>query len=247
MKRLIKILCIQDVFFVVISLFVVSSSSCSNQKLKIESVPNKEYTRDSIFIDYTLRKWLYKKHSGYYHISDYFDSTKPTSKYEILIDTILYSPDKRKLFSFIIYKYDTSSMSSHTLTSEYLLNNLKSNFMYDGRTIVGYRDSVTNIWTLRDFQPYIPLMFFTKEALKKELYDFYCNKIKDKYLSSNLKGSVKYEYGIIDPSFWGKSVIWKKGFIVADKYIFELYSNDKIMPTDEFDINYPDSILALFK
>lgn len=221
--------------------------SCSKKNIKFESVNKDEYRRDSILIDYTLREWLYQMHSGYYNLSDYFDPTKPTSKFEILIDTILYSPDKRKLFSVIIYKHDTSSLSSYDLASEYILKNLKSNYVYDGRTIVGFRDSINCIWTLHDFQPYIPLMFFTKETLKKEIYDFYTHKIKDRYLCSNKKGSVKYKYGIFESSFWEKSVIWKKGFVIKNKYLFELYSNDSIIPMEDFNVNYPDSILNLYR
>ena len=85
------------------------------------------YTQDSLAISKDL-KTLLLQHADFFHSKEYFDGT------QIIIDTIIYSPDFSKLAILLLTKNPTSRQLMPTINKE---------FYYDATAYLGIRQKDT--------------------------------------------------------------------------------------------------------
>jgi hypothetical protein len=115
--------------------------------------PNHIYKRDSLYIAVTVKEFMNKK-------ADIFDAYKqegiPINKVNIDIDSILYSPDSLKLFSFVIIKNpEDSTHNKHC---------------YVGDCFIGYRPSLKTPWFIYYFNQYTPAGFDNYNKIRNLTY-----------------------------------------------------------------------------
>lgn len=114
-----------------LALFTMSSAA---QQRNTEAY--RKGKRDSLFIAYTVYKWMQTEKVSWFERSRYYckDSTK---KPAVVIDTILYSPDKLKLYSIVIIQRDTCTIDD--FDRKHFYYDLKGNKIFDGRGVIGVR------------------------------------------------------------------------------------------------------------
>lgn len=150
-------------------------------------IEKEDYAKDSIEIIRQFKISL-KKHEEFFYSKAYFDAT------QIIIDSIIYSPDFNKLVVFVITKNPTYRQ---------LMPDKKHNWYYDATCYLGVRqnDTISLSWIGPNFSN-SP----NKKELSKMMRDTYFTKyaaIKD------TSGEYKYKYNIGDIRFWD-CPIWKE-------------------------------------
>ena len=220
---------------------------------------NKTYYRDSLYIATTIWQFIDKK----VDIFDYYKRYNILlSKVGVDVDTIIYSPDTLKLFSFVIIKVPDYE------------NNKPDQFYYSGEDMIGYRLSKNKPWKIYYFGQIRPTglknynqvrnifrNYYLGNGKFKSSYDTYWDGIHNDTLGmarsitfpeETNRINIKFGYNIDDSQFWNKSIVWKKGSRIPDYYSFETIGNVapgygdsliKIIPH----LNYPDSLLKMYK
>lgn len=177
-----------------ISLFL-SFSSCeeTNRKhtakefLNHSVIDKNNYTKDSIEIVRQLKNTL-KKHEGFFYSKEYFNGT------DIIIDSLLYSPNFNKLAVFVITKNPTSRQ---------LLPSNKYTWYYDATCYLGIRqnDTICLSWIGPSF---------SNSSDSDELSKTIRNEYFTKYARiKNVEGEYRYKYNIGDVRFWD-CPIWEE-------------------------------------
>ena len=176
----------------VISLLAISACNGINNQLSkqfsnLVSVDKKLYLKDSLSVIINLKKSL-EKHEGFFNSNEYFDST------QVIIDTMIYSSDLKKLAIFVIIKNSTKRQ---------LVADQRSEFYYNGNCFLGNRknDSVS----LYSIGP-----SSSNSTNKNELSKIMRNTYFTKYATvKDANGKLKYKYNIGDIRFWTCS-IWSE-------------------------------------
>ncbi len=171
-------------------LFSTSCSINSTQRIKSENnISDKEYQRDCIFIEYTIYKFIENKYKNF----DYtiYQGAKAH------IDTILYSPDKLKLFSIIIIE------EKDTLVRQ----------PFNGQAIIAYRDSLSDIWKIYPISNY---------SVSWKSYKGASRLIRRCYFV-DLIGN-KFKYTPVEDKFWD-DLFFMKGYDVDSLYYFQTEIN----------------------
>jgi hypothetical protein len=210
------------IFFITM---IFSCSSTKNESIKnIVNISDKEYNRDSIFIKYTIHKFIENKYRGY----NFLDCKNS----KVFIDTILYSPDKLKLFSLIIVEETKTEITQP----------------FNGMAIVAYREDTNSIWKV------YPI---TKFNVSWSNFKGAKNVIRRSYFTE-LKGMKdnqgnKFRCNLGDNKFWN-DLFYKKGYDIDSLYYFQTELNkqtptlkrkkDGIIPYLEID--YPQEIRKMF-
>jgi hypothetical protein len=170
-------------------------SSCNNGKTRIytpkaflnHSVVKKEdYSRDSIAILASLRTLL-KAHEGFFYAKEYYNST------ELIIDSIIYSPDFSKLAVFVITKNPTSRQ---------LMPDKKHEWYYNGTSYLGTRerDSLKLYWLGPNF---------SNSPDKKELSYMMRDTYFNDFASRDTTSTNIYKFNLNDVRFWD-CAIWQR-------------------------------------
>lgn len=239
-------------------LFILFFTGCQNRlKIAAEPIrydsPDKIYQRDSLYIATTIWQFMDKQ----VDIFDYYKQYKiPFNKVNIDIDTIIYSPDSLKLFSFVIERIP-----------EYE-NNKPNKYFYSGSDMIGYRSSKKEPWNIWYFGEYRPTgwdnynkvrnlfrWYYLGDGKFKNDYRGYWDGIhyeNDTFPLQKARINIKFGYNIDDKHFWDSSIVWKKGNRIPGYYGFQtkgevvpgyMDSPIRIIPR----LDYPDSLLNLYK
>jgi hypothetical protein len=208
------------------------------------NIMKEEYFRDSAFLCFTAYEYEKIKFND-----PMFNHEDP----KIFVDTIIYSPDKLKMFTFLIIKHiDNSNWAKD--------NYPKQKYFYGGVCLIGYRNRLDTMWTVYDFNWYSTDGWSKYIQVKRLFNYFYFYEFKGniEYSWDSIKQvdvEEKIGYNLNEADFWTKSIVWRKGARIPGLYNFQIYGNvkpsdadygrnlEKKMPV----INYPDSILKLYK
>jgi|GEM_PF-5006580 len=197
---------------------------------------SKAYLRDSIYLAYTVRQFIDRDVQGY-------GSVRKEDYLRVDIDTILYSADRLKLFSFdITYLKDD--------------NDKEQPYCYFGQTLIGYRMDTQTAWTIypgHTFAEFVGYANYNKVKNRLRLEFFHKFKDESRWYWNNEQHERQqfyYKYNVNDLSFWDSCYIWKKGVSIPELYIFQQKGNVKpdgddiifTLPT----IRYPDSLLRSY-
>jgi hypothetical protein len=153
-------------------------------------IKKEDYSKDSMKIIEQFQKFLTNHQNSFYN-KEYFDST------ELIIDTILYSPEFNKLAIFVLTKNPTYRQFS---------GNKKYHWYYDGYCYLSIRQKDTlNLKWLRRFYP---INWYDREEVS--------NKIREDYFIefATLKdthGVSQYNYNLNDKRFW-ECPVWDEYF-----------------------------------
>ena len=147
-------------------------------------IKNEDYTRDSVLILQELKQSLHKR-------EDFFSNTTYLDTTQLIIDTILYSPDVTRLAAFIMVKNTTSRQLSPDQDYKWY---------YDATCYLGNRqaDSICLSWLGPGF---------TNSYSRADL-----SEIVRKYFFTNFRSTDTathhlYDYNLDDVRFW-TSAIW---------------------------------------
>jgi hypothetical protein len=152
--------------------------------LSHNTIKKEDYTKDSIEVLSQLTNLL-KSHEDFFYSSAYFDST------ELIIDSILYSPDLNRLAVLVITKNPTYRQ---------LAPDKNHDWYYDGTSYLGVRqnDTINLSWIGPRF---------TNSSNEKDM----SNDIREACFRTFVteKASKLYKYNMNDKRFWD-SPIWKE-------------------------------------
>jgi len=219
-----------------------SEDTISKEPIHFKS-PNATYHRDSLFIATTVRQFMDKE-------VDIFDFYKqyhiPLDRVQVNVDSILYSPDSLKLFSFVIM-----------IVPDYE-NDKPDSIYYNGYDLIGYRDSKKDIWAIWYFGQYCPSGWDNYNKVRNLFRNYYIYHDRFKngsnyYWSSKKQDyvSIPFGYNIDDKHFWDSSVVWQKEMPIPGYYPFQVKDQSKPEDKDAVKViphlDYPDSLLKLYR
>lgn len=179
-------------FFLITGMFLCFCNGMRLKKytpkefLNYAIAPRDIYIKDSTEIIKQLTLFLLKR-EDFFSNSAYFDST------QLMIDTILYSPDFNKLATFIIIKNPTNRQ---------LVPNMKYTWYYDGTCYLGTKQHDTLVlgWLGPSFTN-----SFNKIELSAIIRDAYFTS----YATRDTISAFSHKYNLNDMRFWS-SIIWKQ-------------------------------------
>jgi hypothetical protein len=179
---LILLLCFGTVYFCCFSCDSRLKKYTPAKYLNNTKINSGDYSQDSVL----LVKELYVKlfnHEDFFSSTEYFDSTR------LIIDSIVYSPDYKKMAVFVIIKNPTTRQ---------LVPDEKHQWYYDATSYLGIRndDSIKLKWLGPNF---------TNSTNKEELSEL----IRDSYFTEFATDDPKYPYNLNDIRFW-ECPVWKK-------------------------------------
>lgn len=145
-----------------------------------------DYAKDSALISQELKQFLLR-HEDFFYSKEYFDGT------DIIIDTIVYSPDLNKVGILIITKNPTSRQLMPTKNAEYY---------YNATAYLGIRqnDTLELSWLGPSF---------TNSIDKQELSNHVRETYFRAFVSKDTTAKYAYKYNLNDTRFWTSS-IWQK-------------------------------------
>ena len=149
-------------------------------------VVKERYASDQVEVTKQLKASLIKR-------EDFFDNSAYSDSTQLLIDTILYSPDLNKLAVFLIIKNPED---------KHLLPNKKYEWYYDGTCYLGTRqkDTISLSWIGPSF---------TNSNDQKDLSEIIRTSYFKEYASKDTGGKNTQKYNLNDVRFWN-SPIWKE-------------------------------------
>jgi hypothetical protein len=210
--------------FLTIILGTLLLNNCSRSSMnKFEKY--KYYQTDSAYLVSVINKWIKKEEVREFEHSRFFlpDSIKGILPL-IQIDTILYNVDKTKMFSIIIIQRDINTLSKNDVAEYY--SDYNGKFIWDARSVVGYKDSINGKWNVSPWMPLIQIGFTSKESLSENTRLFYFNEVKNRsayaYQENDSLVMLKYSYNVSDSNFWSKCFLWKQGLAKSGYYNFQL-------------------------
>ena len=131
--------------FSILLLMTIFLSACKDFKVNLNPVryPSKYkiYYRDSLYIATTIWQFIDKKVDVFEFYKRYNISL---DKVRIDVDTVIYSPDSLKLFSFVIIQSPDHE------------DKIVNKFYYSGADIIGYRISKQDFWKIYYFNNVTP-------------------------------------------------------------------------------------------
>lgn len=208
----------------VIIFFCSCNSRNKNSVIKNTHVSEKEYYRDSVYVEYTIQKFIEHKYRGY----DFYDGVNS----KVYVDTILYSPDKLKLFSLVIIEK----------------RKIEQGKPFHGMAVIAYRVDTSNIWKIYPVTKY-GVSWSDFQGARNVLRRCYFKEIKG--TKDNQRN--EFKHNLEDSSFW-EDLYFKKGYDIDSLYYFQTELN-KEKPTSKrkkdgvipyLEIDYPQEIIELY-
>ena len=173
-----------------------------DQFLNKTEVKKEDYTKDSLTIS-TKFKELLLKHEDFFYSKEYFEGT------EIIIDTILYSPDLKKLAVLVLTKNPTSRQLMPTENEIWYYNTTSYLGVRQGETI-----------SLSWLGP-----GFTNSTNKQEQSNYIRQECFRTFVSKDTTEKYAHKYNLNDVRFWTSSE-WQK--IEEDKIKKKEFEEEKI-------------------
>jgi len=173
-----------------------------DQFLNKTVVKNEDYTEDSLTIS-TKFKELLLQHEDFFYSKEYYEGT------EIIIDTILYSPDLKKLVVLVLTKNPTSRQ---------LMPTENEMLYYNATSYLGVRqsDTISLIWLGPSF---------TNSIDKQEQSNYIRQECFRTFVSKDTTEKYAHKYNLNDIRFWTSSE-WQK--IEEDKIKKKEFEAEKI-------------------
>ena len=165
-------------------------------------VRKEDYTKDSLTIS-TKFKELLLQHEDFFCSKEYFEGT------EIIIDTILYSPDLKKLAILVLTKNPTSRQ---------LMPTENEMWYYNATSYLGVRqrDTISLSWLGPSF---------TNSTDKQEQSNYIRQECFRTFVSKDTTEKYAHRYNLYDGRFWTSSE-WQK--IEEDKIKKKEFEEEKI-------------------
>ncbi len=173
-----------------------------DQFLYKTTVKKEIYTKDSLTIS-TKFKELLLQHEDFFYSKEYFEGT------EIIIDTILYSPDLKKLAVLVLTKNPTSRQ---------LMPTENEMWYYNATSYLGVRQSDTI--SLSWLGPR-----FTNSTDQQEQSNYIRQECFRNFVSKDTTEKYAHKYNLNDVRFWTCSE-WQK--IEEDKIKRKQFEEEKI-------------------
>ena len=173
-----------------------------DQFLNKTVVKMEDYTKDSLIISAKFKEFL-SQHEDFFYSKEYFEGT------EIIIDTILYSPDLKKLAVLVLTKNPTSRQ---------LVPTENEMWYYNATSYLGVRESDTI--SLSWLGP-----SFTNSTNKQELSNYIRQECFRTFVSKDTTEKYAHKYNLNDVRFWTSSE-WQK--IEEDKIKNKEFLEEKI-------------------
>ena len=173
-----------------------------DQFLNNTLVRKEDYTKDSLTIS-TKFKELLLQHEDFFYSKEYFEGT------EIIIDTILYSPDLKKLAVLVLTKNPTSRQ---------LMPTENEMWYYNATSYLGVRqgDTISLSWLGQSF---------TNSTDKQEQSNYIRQECFRTFVSKDTTEKYAHRYNLNDGRFWTSSE-WQK--IEEDKIKKKEFEEEKI-------------------
>ena len=173
-----------------------------NQFLNKTVTKKEDYTKDSLTISAKL-KGLLLQHEDFFYSKEYFEGT------DIIIDTIIYSPDLNKLAVLVLTKNPTSRQ---------LMPTENEMWYYNATSYLGIRQGDTI--SLTRLGP-----DFTNSTDKQEQSNYIRQACFRTFVSKDTTEKYAYKYNLNDIRFWTSSV-WQK--IEEDKIKKKEFDEEKM-------------------
>jgi len=210
---------LKKTFFIIISVIVLwltfyyfkniygwmqfrKNTDTPDQFLYKTTVKKEIYTKDSLTIS-TKFKELLLQHEDFFYSKEYFEGT------EIIIDTILYSPDLKKLAVLVLTKNPTSRQ---------LMPTENEMWYYNATSYLGVRQSDTI--SLSWLGPR-----FTNSTDQQEQSNYIRQECFRNFVSKDTTEKYAHKYNLNDVRFWTCSE-WQK--IEEDKIKRKQFEEEKI-------------------
>ena len=173
-----------------------------DQFLNKTAVKKEDYTKDSLTISTKLKELLLQ-HEDFFYSKEYFEGT------EIIIDTILYSPDLKKLAVLFLTKNPTSRQ---------LMPTENEMWYYNATSYLGVRqsDTISLSWLGPNF---------TNSADRQEQSNYIRHECFRTFVSKDTTEKYAHKYNLNDVRFWTSSE-WQK--IEEDKIKRKEFEEEKI-------------------
>jgi hypothetical protein len=167
-------------------------------------IKKEDYSKDSLTISAKLKDLLLRhENEDFFYSKEYFEGT------DIIIDTILFSPDLAKLGILILTKNSTSRQLLPTKDKDYYYN-------ATAYLCVRHQDSLSLTWLGPSF---------TNSTDKSELSKNIREACFRTFVSKDTTEKYAYKYNLNDSRFWTSSV-WQK--IEEDKVKKKEFDEEKI-------------------
>jgi hypothetical protein len=149
-------------------------------------IRKQDYTKDSVEVIKQFKDFLVKQ-KDFFHNKAYFDST------QLIVDSIIYSPDYNKLAVFVITKNPVNRQ---------LMPDKNYDWYYDATCYLGVRknDTISLSWIGPSF---------TNSYDKNELSNILRGSYFADFATKDTIGLHTYQYNLNDVRFWNCS-IWKE-------------------------------------
>jgi hypothetical protein len=153
-------------------------------------IKKEDYIRDSVTLLIEFQKFL-RNHQNSFYKKEYFDST------QLIIDTIMYSPDFNKVAVFVITKNPTFRQ---------LTPNKDFSSYYDAYCYLGIR--LNDGFNLKWLRRFYPINWYDRNEISNEIRDAYFNEFS---VLKDINGLSQYKYNLNDKRFW-ECPVWKEYF-----------------------------------
>jgi hypothetical protein len=173
-----------------------------DQFLNKTVIRKEDYTKDSLTISTKLKELLLQ-HEDFFYSKEYFEGT------DIIIDTIIYSPDLNKLAILVLTKNPTSRQ---------LMPTKNEMWYYNATSYLGIRQSDTI--SLSRLGP-----DFTNSTNKQEQSNYIRQACFRTFVSKDTTEKYAHKYNLNDIRFWTSSE-WQK--IEEDKIKRKEFEEEKI-------------------
>lgn len=173
-----------------------------DQFLNKTVVKKEDYSKDSLTILNKFKELLLQ-HEDFFYSKEYFEGT------EIIIDTILYSPDLKKLAVLVLTKNPTSRQ---------LMPTENKMWYYDATSYLGLRqsDTISLSWLGPSF---------TNSTDKQEQSNYIRQECFRAFVSKDTTEQYAHKYNLNDVRFWASSE-WQK--IEEDKIRKKEFEEEKL-------------------
>lgn len=213
-----------------------TATDCNTYSIMIKKT--EQYKNDSVLLNYTVYRWIDSSYGWFGH---YNRRNAKNGFYKVHVDDIFYDSSKLKLTAFVYVEYSTDYID----TMYEKVKDAKAH-LFDSHTVMGYRDSLNQIWKLFELDEIamIGLRGGTLSSAKTfHLSSFFNRKEMEERTSGKFFLPCENE-------FWTNPPFWKKSERVEGYYNFETYMNatplnKNIRPYCK--VTYPDSLLKLYR
>lgn len=170
----------------------------------------------NVFLPYAIR---YNKRLDRYQASPISTSEQIT----VTVDTIVYDSDSLLCVALLGIE------NNFTDIPPFEAKRKNGNF-YDGRAIIGYRDSISSPFKIYPFTLYAIVGFDNLEEVYRSLESFYFTNIVGKTapMGTNLEGDT-YTMGLGDPDFFTKAPNFKRNEYGDFKFKYYLKGGEELL------------------